>query len=310
MKKYYIYKTTNLLNGKYYIGMHISNDKQHFETYLGSGKYLNRAVKKYGRKNFKKEILQYAQNEIDLIQLQKKYVNEIIVQDNNSYNLNIGGASWYYVNKYHYSDGVLKKKLNSDPLFRQKYCKTVSEALKKYYQTHPSTFKGKKHKDTSKLKIAENHYDCSGSNNSQYGTKWYANKQLNKNLKIKLGDDIPQGYIPGMIKPDVTKETCLKISNSKKGKKLSEYTKQRMRGKIPWNKGKKMKDIVLNFVPSNKGKICINMNGINKFIQSQYLQQYIKMGWIRGILNNRNWKNPQAVKQKFKKTIEEKRRLK
>jgi hypothetical protein len=69
-----------------------------------------------------------------------------------------------------------------------------------------------------------------------------------------------------MIKPDVTKETCLKISNSKKGKKLSEYTKQKMRGKIPWNKGKKMKDIVLNFVPSSKGKICINMNGVNKFI--------------------------------------------
>jgi hypothetical protein len=44
---YFIYKTTNLLNGKYYIGMHVTN--QIDDGYLGSGKYLNNAIKKYGK---------------------------------------------------------------------------------------------------------------------------------------------------------------------------------------------------------------------------------------------------------------------
>lgn len=49
-----IYKTTNLLNGKIYVG----KDCCHESGYLGSGVILQRAVKKYGRENFKKEVLE------------------------------------------------------------------------------------------------------------------------------------------------------------------------------------------------------------------------------------------------------------
>ena len=52
----YIYKTTNLLNDKIYIGKKVYRKKDD-NWYLGSGIYLNRAIKKYGRENFKKEIL-------------------------------------------------------------------------------------------------------------------------------------------------------------------------------------------------------------------------------------------------------------
>ena len=45
-----IYKTTNLINGKIYIGM--SKNKK--ENYLGSGIYLKYAIDKYGKENFKK----------------------------------------------------------------------------------------------------------------------------------------------------------------------------------------------------------------------------------------------------------------
>jgi hypothetical protein len=48
-----IYKTTNLINNKIYIGKSNTNNSD----YLGSGKRLKLAIKKYGKENFKKEML-------------------------------------------------------------------------------------------------------------------------------------------------------------------------------------------------------------------------------------------------------------
>lgn len=50
-----IYKTTNLINGKFYIG----RDKFNNSEYLGLGKILQSAIEKYGKENFKKEILEH-----------------------------------------------------------------------------------------------------------------------------------------------------------------------------------------------------------------------------------------------------------
>jgi len=49
-----IYKTTNSVNGKIYIGKYCGVQS----TYLGSGVYLKRAIKKYGKKNFFRETLE------------------------------------------------------------------------------------------------------------------------------------------------------------------------------------------------------------------------------------------------------------
>jgi len=51
--KHYIYKTTNLITKKFYIGKHSSQNIE-IDTYLGSGILLERAIKKYGKHNFKK----------------------------------------------------------------------------------------------------------------------------------------------------------------------------------------------------------------------------------------------------------------
>ena len=57
---YYIYMTTNLVNGKKYIGKQKGEIN---DSYLGSGTLLLRAIKKYGKENFKKDILYISKNE-------------------------------------------------------------------------------------------------------------------------------------------------------------------------------------------------------------------------------------------------------
>ena len=52
---YSVYKVTNILNGKYYIGVHKSKDP--CDSYMGSGKAIKEAIKKYGKENFVKEML-------------------------------------------------------------------------------------------------------------------------------------------------------------------------------------------------------------------------------------------------------------
>jgi hypothetical protein len=65
-----IYKTTNLVNGKQYIG----RDKNNNPNYLGSGVLIKSAIKKYGRENFKKEILQECFSFEELIQCEEYWL--------------------------------------------------------------------------------------------------------------------------------------------------------------------------------------------------------------------------------------------
>jgi len=58
-----IYKTTNLINGKIYVGQHNTSSD---DGYLGSGLILQKAIDKYGKENFKREILEFVnENNVD-----------------------------------------------------------------------------------------------------------------------------------------------------------------------------------------------------------------------------------------------------
>ena len=83
-----IYKTTNLINGKIYIG----KDKINKDRYFGSGTILKNAIKKYKKKNFKKEILEHCDNEDHLNEREKYWIKKLKSQDRNiGYNIDGGG---------------------------------------------------------------------------------------------------------------------------------------------------------------------------------------------------------------------------
>lgn len=90
----YVYRTTNLVNGKIYIGQHRGKaiDKQ----YLGSGLLLNKSVAKYGKQNFFVELLGWAVNKQDLDLLERYYIRKYNSTDTSiGYNIAEGGQGGY-----------------------------------------------------------------------------------------------------------------------------------------------------------------------------------------------------------------------
>lgn len=90
--KYYMYKITNMINSKIYIGVHsvrILNIED--DTYMGSGIRIKAAIKKYGIENFNREILEIFENSEQAFAKEKEIVNQEFVYRNDTYNLAIGG---------------------------------------------------------------------------------------------------------------------------------------------------------------------------------------------------------------------------
>lgn len=87
---YIIYKTTNLLNKMIYIGSHQTDNLN--DGYIGSGKHLKRAIQKYGKENFKFEILHFLPSKEKMFEVERNIVNENFVKDPLTYNLKIGGS--------------------------------------------------------------------------------------------------------------------------------------------------------------------------------------------------------------------------
>lgn len=90
MKRYhYIYKTTNILNENFYIGKHSTDVIE--DGYIGSGLILRRAIEKYGKENFSREILQFCIDEVDLNEAEKKILTIETITDPKCYNIALGG---------------------------------------------------------------------------------------------------------------------------------------------------------------------------------------------------------------------------
>jgi hypothetical protein len=198
-KKYhYIYKTTNIVNGKYYIGMHSTDNLN--DGYIGSGKRLWYSIKKYGKENFKCEIIEMLPDRLSLREREKELVNESILKEKMCMNLKPGGDGGFvddeHKKKFHRNGGIatihLLKKYAAEHL---KKMKTDDEYRKKFSNIFKgnTNWVGKHHTEESKRKIGNaNSLIQRGSGNSQYGTKWITNG--NENKKIKKEEPIPNGW--------------------------------------------------------------------------------------------------------------------
>lgn len=198
---YIIYKTTNLVNDKFYIGKHKTKNLN--DGYIGSGKLLKYAISKYGLENFHTEILHTCKTEKEMNALERILV---VPDPETNYNLCPGGHGGFgYINDSMKSEMTeLKSKLQRNKPksyyvdLGKKAAPKTSERLKKMHEERlikPPDWSGKKHTEETKLKMRKP--KNVGANNPNYGTMWITNGSQNK--KIKKIDNIPEGWYKGRI---------------------------------------------------------------------------------------------------------------
>ena len=203
---HFVYKTTNRINGKYYIGKHSCTSLT--DSYLGSGTIFRRAVRKYGSENFCREILEFAESEQHLSMLESVYVTADVVSDPNSYNLTLGGSG----STSHLNQNILSKDWKrrgadvTNSLHSNKKKLWGSKGMKVLRERHPELvgqnspgFGGKTHTEESRRKIGiKNSILLRGENNPWYGCKWM--KKGDKSIRIhhtKVQSYLENGWIFG-----------------------------------------------------------------------------------------------------------------
>ena len=199
---YTVYKVTNNISGKFYIGIHKTKDIN--DDYMGSGKYLKRSQNKHGIGNFTKDILFTYDNPEEMYAKEAEIVNEEFIAEENTYNLKVGGSGGF-----DYANRIKQRLWQENGQWahnrRAEVSARMSATMKLQYdsglrqeawqswaqRSHtPGEFK---HSDEAKLKIsAAKKGKGIGCDNSQSGTCWITNELESK--KIKKGPDVPIGW--------------------------------------------------------------------------------------------------------------------
>ena len=210
-KYHYIYKITRF-DGKYYIGMHSTDNLD--DGYFGSGKLITRSIKKHGIEKHRKEILEFVESRISLKERERELVNEEIINDPLCMNLKLGGSGgshgkeaeiWArpgYKEKLAKSQSVGQLLKWSDAAHQEKMSKIrrdqwLSEEyrIKMADRTLSSGMLGKQHTEATRSKMS---LSGRGEKNSQFGSCWVTDgvKPI-KIKKDKLDEYLANGYCRG-----------------------------------------------------------------------------------------------------------------
>lgn len=265
----YIYKTTNIINGKIYIGQHKS-DK--FDTsYYGSGKYLLNAIKYYGIANFKCELIEWCETQSATNSRERYWINYYQSRNHGiGYNITEGGEGWK--GGKHSAQSKLKiSKAKTGVSPNREYIITddtklkISTTLKEYYVSHDNPRKGVVLSATTKQKLREANL---GKKQSQ--------ETINKR----------KGKTPWNKGVPMTEEAKKHLREINLGKKYSESTKQKHRerwqGKNNPNFGGLSEQAKQKIRTYNTGRIWVSNGVKSKQILPEELQEYINNGYRKG----------------------------
>ena len=202
-KFYILYKTTNIKNNKFYIGVHETFNLE--DGYLGSGKRFKNSLYYHGKENFKREILEYFDNTESMYNRESEIINEELLKNPKCLNLVLGGKGGWQCKGDNFKHANEYWQL---PKNNKRLRKFLSERNIIYWNKLPNdkknerlkkfNFKDNYHSEETKKKMRESAKGKhEGTKNSQFGTCWITDEIINK--KIYKGDGIPNGFRLGRI---------------------------------------------------------------------------------------------------------------
>lgn len=252
-KKYhYFYKITNIVNGFYYYGIHSTDNLD--DGYMGSGRRLKRAVKKFGKENFQKEILKFFESREDASKYEEETVNESCVKDVSCYNLKRGGD-------YGLTYGTLLVKDKNGKFFR---CKPDDEDyLNGYLVPFMTGVVNVINLKTGKSEMVS--VEEYSSNKLLYKTPSSGKISVkDENGNCSSVSVFDEKYLNGNLVPIW------------KGRHHTSETKEKMSLTHKENKDQ------IGEKNSQYGTCWITKNGVDKKIKKEETEKYLEEGWKRG----------------------------
>ena len=248
----YVYKITNLVNGKIYVGL--KSGSKFVNSYWGSGSLIRKAIAKYGKDNFSREVLAWCYTRDELEQTEIYWIAKLDAMNPEvGYNLTIGGHTTL---GYKYSaEQLASKKTRNGQKQSQETKEKISLSIKKYFAENPRPHIP--HTDETKQKIGAAH---KGKTTSQ---------ETRDKLSAALsGENSPLYGVP------LTEEHKQNISKNRKGKCCGPDHQDFGKHQTAERRA--------NIGKANSGRIYINNGEITKHVKLEDVQSYLEQGWVVG----------------------------
>lgn len=195
-KYHFIYKTTNIKNNNFYIGLHSTNNLD--DGYIGSGDRLKSSIRHYGKKNHKLEVLEFHDNRDLVMQREKEIVNAELLKNPLCMNIMQGGYGFKDLEHHKkvceagnkaFREKLKDKEYRDNFIHNTKKCRERGVARCKELQESGvlkmGFFKDKTHTHETILKMRESKkLHGVGNKNSQFGKKWIKNIETMECIKI------------------------------------------------------------------------------------------------------------------------------
>lgn len=215
MRYFTVYRTVNLFNGKFYFGVHKTENPN--DEYLGSGTYIKRAVEKHGAQSFRKEVLfiyldaeSAFAKEDELVQCWRHHPLCKNLRKGGS-----GGFDWINSEGLNNSSQNYRKATNAwlsksatDEEFRKQHSKRIEKAQASPFRligvvAENKRRTGRKHRPETIEKMQQTGKTRVGSLNGRFGTRWVHNllTQETRCIKAEEFEGFKEaGWNPGRLK--------------------------------------------------------------------------------------------------------------
>ena len=191
MTVYGIYKITNLLNGMMYIGKHKTSNIN--DGYMGSGLLLERAIKKHGKDNFRKEWLMFCEDEEEMNYMERVFVDQNWVDRSDTYNLKLGGeGGGCGANKgYHFTEEQKKHVSEAHKGISYNRKGMPEEVKKRISITQRQRMTHEMRERISKALI--------GRKKPEHSKRMSGRRHFNNKIISIMAYECPEGFVPGRL---------------------------------------------------------------------------------------------------------------